>query len=233
MSDKNYRVVEVFYAPQGEGIRAGTANVFVRFSGCNMRCDLEPGPKSPGGFACDTEFESGRKVTLPELLGWIEESISIQLGATEKAVNPYWLILTGGEPGLQVDKEFCDYFHERGYKLAIETNGTVLLPHSANLQALGSEYYLHASNWSLDWITLSPKVAEHAVKQPWCHEVKYVRAYGQGIPKPSTKAENYLISPAFEGGRLDPRTLEWCVRLCLENPQWRLSVQQHHGWKVR
>ncbi len=54
----HYRINEVFYSLQGEGIRAGTANVFVRFTGCNLRCALEPGPRSPGGFDCDTEFES-------------------------------------------------------------------------------------------------------------------------------------------------------------------------------
>lgn len=202
-----YRINEVFYSIQGEGIRAGTANVFVRFTGCNLACDLESGPKSPGGFACDTEFASGRSVTLIELQHWIE----IAAGAG----NCQWLILTGGEPGLQVDEEFISYFHSAGYKLAIETNGTIALPPG------------------LDWITLSPKVAEHAVKQLVAHEVKYVRGYGQGIPKPAARAEHYLISPAFDAMQVDSKTMEWCIRLVLENPEWRLSVQQHKQWKVR
>ena len=68
MSDeKKYKINEIFYSLQGEGIRAGTAKIFVRFSNCNMKCAEEAGPKSPGGFDCDTEFESGRMLTLEEI----------------------------------------------------------------------------------------------------------------------------------------------------------------------
>lgn len=211
-----YRINEVFYSLQGEGIRSGTANVFIRFSGCNQTCK-----KETHGFDCDTEFVSGRSVTLDDLHRWIELITRpvIQMGHTSSYIKenmPNWIILTGGEPGLQVDKEFCDYFHARGFKLAIETNGSIALP----------IVYL-------DWITVSPKVAEHAIKQLEANEVKYVRGYGQGIPKTVVTAEHYLISPAFSGNELDAKTLEWCIKLCMENPRWRLSVQNHKGWKVR
>src|SRR5262245_35338828 len=95
-----YRINEVFYSLQGEGVRAGTANVFVRFTGCNLRCAMEPGDRSPGGFDCDTEFVSGRAVTLEELDDWI--------GVATRGVACAWLILTGGEPALQADREFID-----------------------------------------------------------------------------------------------------------------------------
>ena len=75
------------------------------------------------------------------------------------------MILTGGEPALQVDRDLIDSLHEAGYKLAIETNGSVELPAG------------------IDWITVSPKVAEHAIRQRRAHEVKYVRGYGQGVPE--------------------------------------------------
>ncbi len=202
---KTYQINEVFYSLQGEGVRAGTVNVFVRFTGCNLRCKVEEGPQSPGGFDCDTEFVSGRRMSVIDLHYLIKEISS----------NCQWLILTGGEPGLQVDEEFCDYFHKVGYKLAIETNGSI------DLQV------------PLDWITVSPKVAEHCIRQKVADEVKYVRGYGQGIPKTCIKADHYLISPAFDGSHLDQRTLAWCVQLCKENPKWRLSVQQHKGWCVR
>ncbi|HSS76173.1 MAG TPA: 7-carboxy-7-deazaguanine synthase QueE, partial [Thermoanaerobaculia bacterium] len=126
-----------------------------------------------------------------------------------------WVILTGGEPALQVDSELIDILHAEGYRLAIETNGSVELPSG------------------IDWITVSPKVAEHAIRQRRAHEVKYVRGYGQAIPKTVVEAEHYLISPAFDGAELDRRTLDWCIRLCRDNPPWRLSVQQHKQWSVR
>lgn len=126
-----------------------------------------------------------------------------------------WLILTGGEPGLQVDRELIDYFHARGVKLAIETNGSVKLPDG------------------LDWITVSPNVAEHAIKQTTAHEVKYVRGDGQPIPKTVVEAQHYLLSPAFDGTLTVQRHVEWCIKLCKENPRWRLSPQLHKLWKAR
>lgn len=203
---KTYRVNEVFYSLQGEGMRTGTANVFVRFTGCNLRCAVEPGDKSPGGFDCDTEFASGRSVTLAELDEWIE-----QVGG---AACP-WLVLTGGEPGLQVDAELIAHFHSRGKSLAIETNGSVELPPG------------------LDWIAVSPKVAEHAIRQRLAHEVKYVRGFGQAIPQTCVQADHRLISPAFNGLELDRGALAWCIQLVKENPDWRLSVQAHKGLGVR
>jgi 7-carboxy-7-deazaguanine synthase len=226
---KTYRINECFYSPQGEGVRAGTMNVFVRFSGCNMRCAVEPGPKSPGGFDCDTEFESGRPLTLDQIH---DEVMGCQDGGPAAELCK-WLVLTGGEPGLQVDREFCDYFHQKGFKLAIETNGSVELPfewfggkHSVDPGPEAKEYFL-------DWITVSPKVAEHCIRQKFAHEVKYVRGHGQAIPKTVVEAEHYLISPAFNGLELDRRTLAWCLQLVKDNPTWRLSTQLHKAWQVR
>jgi 7-carboxy-7-deazaguanine synthase len=206
MADKNYRINEVFYSVQGEGMRAGTANVFVRFSGCNLRCRVEPGELSPGGFDCDTEFASGRSLTANELLDWVR-----------KVGGPCrWIIFTGGEPGLQLDLELVNLFRENQYQMAVETNGSI------DLSPLG-----------LDWVCVSPKVAEHAVRQLKANEVKYVRAHGQAIPKPACTADHQLISPAFNGLTVDRDSLKWCIRLVEENPEWRLSVQLHKSWLVR
>lgn len=234
MSTTQYVINEVFYSYQGEGARAGCPSVFVRFSGCNMQCDLKAGPKSPGGFQCDTEFASGRKLTLGELAYHIQEHIdggippcgyneSELAHATDRPNNPgeKWLVLTGGEPGLQVDKEFCESFHHLGYKLAMETNGTI------DVQAKTGN--------GIDWLTLSPKVAEHCVKVPSASEVKYVRGFGQAIPKPKTKASHKYISPSFLYGMNvpDPKALAWCKELVRDNPAWKLSIQLHKLWRVR
>jgi 7-carboxy-7-deazaguanine synthase len=197
---ERYLVNEIFYSLQGEGVRAGTPNLFLRLSRCNLACKVET-----HGFDCDTEFESGRWMTPEEILAEFRQ-LSSTCG---------WVVLTGGEPALQADRELIDALHAAGYKLAIETNGSFPLPEG------------------IDWITVSPKVAEHAVRQRRADEVKYVRGYGQAIPKTVVEAGHYLISPAFERAETDPRTLDWCIRLCKENPPWRLSVQQHKLWRVR
>lgn len=237
MSDKTYRVNEVFYSLQGEGVRAGTANVFIRFTGCNLACAKEPGDKSPGGFDCDTEFASGRAVTLDQLADWVETQVEISTNTVRTPGKHYqgWLILTGGEPGLQVDMAFIDYWHRRGCKMAIETNGTVLLPHhKCKRPERGADMWAPIrSDIPLDWITCSPKVAEHAIACKVADEVKYVRGYGQAIPKTVVVADHYLISPAFDGAQVHPKTLQWCSNLCLMNPTWRLSVQQHKAMQVR
>ena len=197
---ERYFVNEIFYSLQGEGVRAGTPNLFLRLSRCNLACTVET-----HGFDCDTEFESGRWMTPGEIVDELRQ-LSGSCG---------WVVLTGGEPALQVDAELIGVLHQAGYKLAIETNGSVPLPPG------------------IDWITVSPKVAEHAIRQRTADEVKYVRGHGQAVPRTVVEAEHYLISPAFEGSEVDPRTLEWCVRLCKENPPWRLSMQQHKAWQIR
>jgi organic radical activating enzyme len=196
---------EIFYSLQGEGMRAGTANVFVRFSGCNLQCRIEPGEKSPGGFDCDTEFASGRRMSLEDVV------------VEAKTIAPQcrWLILTGGEPGLQITQEMIEALHREGYNIAVETNGSIALPDA------------------IDWITVSPKVAEHALRQLRANELRYVRAHGQGIPRPSCQAEHKLISPAFEADGLGGKNLSWCIELVKQNPSWRLSVQMHKFLSIR
>jgi 7-carboxy-7-deazaguanine synthase len=198
--EKTYLINEWFYSLQGEGVRSGTPNLFLRFSACNLRCS-----KLEQGFDCDTEFESGRKWTLDEIVTNLKET----------STHANWLILTGGEPALQTDDALIDRLHAEGYRLAIETNGT---------QVVSSK---------IDWITVSPKTAEHTIRQTFAHEVKYVRAHGMGIPKTVVEAQHYLISPAFEGDYLPPKNLDWCIRLVEENPKWRLSLQTHKWMKIR
>jgi organic radical activating enzyme len=210
-----FTVNEIYGSLQGEGVRAGTFNIFVRFTGCNLKCAMEAGPLSPGGFDCDTEFASGSKATLEELVDVCRDEVErVQVGCDR--VFP-GVIFTGGEPALQLTPELVLALKERGFgPICIETNG------SKNVDHL-----------ELDWITVSPKVAEHAIQQKRANEVKYVRAYGQGIPKTAVMADHYLVSPAADGMDLGKRNLEWCEKLVRENPRWRLSVQLHKIWNIR
>src|ERR1700689_5307284 len=161
---ERYLVNGLFYSLQGEGVRAGTPNVFLRLARCNQECRVES-----HGFDCDTEFESGRWMTAPEIAS----------EARLLAAHCGWLILTGGEPALQLDAELIEVLHAAGFSLAIETNGSIELPAGP------------------DWITVSPKVAEHAIRQRTADEVKYVRGHGQALPRTVVTADHYVISPAF------------------------------------
>lgn len=232
---KTYTVNEIYAAIQGEGIRAGTLNVFVRFTGCNMQCTQEPGDKSPGGFDCDTEFASGRKYTLEELRDEINR-------VADEAGGPGWIIATGGEPLLQLDRPLCDLLHLDGFKIAIETNGSILPPldetkpqHLKLIDKIKAGQVIHSEKlitealdaYLIDWVCVSPKVAEHAIRCPIAHEIRYVRGHRQGLPKPTCKALHKTLSPAFNGLTLDRLAVETCRELIREDPSWRLSVQIH------
>ena len=131
------KVNEIFYSLQGEGVRAGTANVFVRFARCNLRCRVGD---EHSGFDCDTEFESFREFTPEEILAEAR-----RLAGETWSPGDVGVIFTGGEPALQLTAELVALFRNAGFFTAIETNGTV------NVAALG-----------LDWITVSPKSAGRA-----------------------------------------------------------------------
>jgi len=191
---KTYMVNEIFFSLQGEGMRAGTPNLFLRLAGCNQKCTTET-----HGFECDTDFSTGQRMT--------GDAIVTALQQTQPDCD--WVIITGGEPALQVDRQLVDKLHDAGYKLAIETNGSIELPEG------------------LDWITVSPKAPEDDIRQRTADEVKYVRADGQPIPQTTVKAKYQLISPVFNGDQIDTKSLQWCIQLIKENPNWRLSIQMH------
>lgn len=155
---------------------------------------------------CDTEFESYKELTVDEIASQLSNFPCKNI------------IFTGGEPALQLDSIIINYFKNLGYFLAVETNGSLELPQG------------------LDWITCSPKVAEHVVQKSFPNgvsELKYVRSDGQGIPKPQVQASAYFLSPAFYGNEPSNNNLKHCVKLILENPQWRLTLQGHKLLNLR
>ena len=156
------------------------------------------------GVECDTEFESGKEYDINTLEARI------------KAFNCMNIIWTGGEPLDQLTNEITAYFKAKGYYQAIETSG--LKPPVENL----------------DFICVSPKVAEHIVKKNFSkvNELRYVRHKGQEIPQPSVKADYYYISPHSDGFTINGENLKHCIELIKNNPTWRMSVQQHKLWSV-
>lgn len=199
-----YSVQEIFYSLQGEGARAGSANVFVRFSGCNLTCR-----KATEGFDCDTDFSSGVRMTGDDIAQRIDE-------LTDTKRGDLGVIFTGGEPTLQLDAALVQKVKEMGLFAAIETNGLRAVP-------LG-----------LDWVSCSPKTAEHTLFEQPVSELRYVRAANQALPKPRLLAKHHYVSPAFSDDERETRAnLAWCIRLCKEQPQWSLSVQQHKFFNIR
>ena len=201
MLDTHLKIAELFYSLQGEGARAGSANIFIRLQGCSAKHACYQ-----SGVRCDTEFESGKEMSLAEILEWCEKN----------APNCKEIIWTGGEPSDQLTEDIITEFSEAGFFQAIETSGVRPVPDG------------------LHWVTLSPKVAEHILAKnfEWVDEIKYVRHAGQEIPRPSIDAKFKYLSPHSDGFEINAQNLEHCIKLVKENPEWRLSVQQHKMWKV-
>jgi len=200
-SKHRYSINEIFYSIQGEGVRAGTPNVFIRFAGCNLRCSVDG-----VGFNCDTDHAQGDPYALEDIIR------SLEFMERDGCRN---VVLTGGEPTLQVDGPLVDALKSLGWFIAIETNGTRDVVSG------------------IDWITVSPKVPEDQLVQLAANEVKYVIGPRGRFPESWVLADHYLISPAFNDSEVEPGALNWCVALVMANPGWRLSVQQHKAWRVR
>jgi len=228
------KVSEIFYSLAGEGERAGEASIFIRLSGCSAKQVCF----KVAGVNCDTEFESGKEMTLTQIL--MEAVLAIgracpdmkpTLPGEPERSSYLWVVFSGGEPLDQLTEDHLNEFKSLGYKIAIETSGIRFLS--------------ERKAFLIDHITISPKVAEHVLlknfghlrlgddSQPNVHELRYVRHAGQfGVPVPSLKAKYYYLSPHSDGGELNQANVDHCMKLCLENPQWRLSLQMHKVWSI-
>lgn len=200
-----YHVNEIFFTLQGEGAHSGIPAVFVRFSGCNLRCPW-----------CDTDFEDSTPMSAEEI---VAEMLSLYDVPNERRKM---CVLTGGEPSLQVDKPLIDALHEAGFYICIETNGTCPLPEGIDWITCSPKEGTKLALTQVNEVkvvftgTYDPEIwrqqieAEHWMLQP----LRY-------------NGELLLESGIDEWSDDKNDNLDETVRYILAHPFWRLSVQLH------
>jgi len=209
----SYAVKEIFLTLQGEGAQVGRRAVFCRFAGCNLWSGREADRSTAQCQFCDTDFvgtdgtRGGHYATAAELTDAIADEW--RAGSTDRFV-----VLTGGEPLLQVDRELIDALHDRGFHIAVETNGTITPPPG------------------LDWVCVSPKAgAELSVRGG--DELKLV--YPQDGAPPEAFAAlafgRFSLQP-MDGPDVVDNTAR-ALAYCMAHPQWRLSLQTHKILNIR
>jgi 7-carboxy-7-deazaguanine synthase len=204
----SYAVKELFLTLQGEGVHAGRRAVFLRFAGCNLWSGREQDRATAVCKFCDTEFvgtdgDGGGKFADADELA---DAVSAKWGGPRGGV-PY-VVITGGEPLLQLDATLIDALHDRGLVIGVESNGTIAAPDG------------------IDWLCISPKAGSETVQRSG-NELKLV------WPQPASDwqamerwaFDHFLVQP------MDSPTLAEnhaaCVDFVLVNPRWRLSIQSH------
>lgn len=201
----SYTVKEIFYTLQGEGRQAGRPAVFCRFAGCNLWSGREEDRSSAQCRFCDTDFvgmdgEHGGRYEVEALAGAIAD--------LWPAGGQRLVVITGGEPLLQLDAALIAALHARDFEIAVETNGTITPPAG------------------IDWLCVSPKAGAALAVQKG-DELKLVF--------PQEGAEPELFAPlSFRHFLLQPMdgpdlaaNMQAAVAYCLAHPQWRLSLQTH------
>jgi 7-carboxy-7-deazaguanine synthase (Cx14CxxC type) len=222
-----YTVKEIFYTLQGEGAQSGRAAVFCRFSGCNLWSGREEDRSRAVCKFCDTDFvgtgpDGGKFKSAKELADAIDrcwagdsrgtnEGFSSQrsAGLTNGSTgSPKYVVCTGGEPLLQVDEDLISELHQRGFEVAVETNGTRPAPQS------------------LDWVCVSPKAGAPLV-QTTGSELKLVYPQDNAPPEKFEQLDfrHFFLQP-MDGPRT-ARNTELAIEYCLRHPRWRLSLQTH------
>ena len=202
-----YAVKEIFLTLQGEGAQAGRRAVFCRFAGCNLWTGREQDRAKAICKFCDTDFVGtswpggGRFQTADALADAVE-------AAWGEGLEQRLVVCTGGEPLLQVDGPLIAALHARGFRIALETNGTLPVPDG------------------VDWICVSPK-ADAEVVQTSGQELKLV--FPQPLADPARfehmDFERFLLQPMDGPARVE--NTQAAIAYCLAHPRWRLSVQTH------
>ena len=205
----SYAVKEIFYTLQGEGAQAGRAAVFCRFAGCNLWSGREADRAAAVCRFCDTDFlgvdgAGGGRFDSPADLAAAVEAKWPQ----DFTLGQRFVVCTGGEPLLQLDHSLIAALRERGFEIAVETNGTIAAPEG------------------LDWLCVSPKAGAGLVQRSG-DELKLV--YPQAGSDPAAfeilAFRHFFLQP-MDGPEREANT-RLALRYCLEHPQWRLSLQSH------
>ena len=210
-----YTVKELFPTLQGEGTHAGRAAVFCRFAGCNLWSGREEDRATAICQFCDTDFVGsdgfgGGKFETATLLA---DAIETAWRSTSAGPQQRYVVFTGGEPLLQLDEELITALHQKGFEVAIETNGTIKVPKG------------------IDWVCVSPKAGSELIVLQ-ADELKLVIPQNehQQLEKLMARFEgmdyrNRFLQP-MDGSNLKSNT-ELAVSLCQKRPLWRLSLQSH------
>lgn len=210
----SYAVKELFYTLQGEGAQSGRPAVFLRFAGCNLWTGREEDRAHATCQFCDTDFvgldgDGGGRFADARAL-----ADAVAAAWPTSAHEGRYVVCTGGEPLLQVDAALTDALHDRGFTVAVETNGTQPLPPG------------------VDWVCVSPKAHAPMVLAAG-DELKLV--YPQATAPPERFAglafRHFYLQP-MDGPDREANT-QAAVAYCLAHPQWRLSVQMHKVVGVR
>jgi len=209
----SYAVKEIFLTLQGEGAQAGRVAVFCRFAGCNLWSGREEDRASAICTFCDTDFVGidGTHGARYETADALADALAEEWGPSRER---RFVVLTGGEPLLQVDAPLLEALHQRGFTVAVETNGTVEAPEG------------------LDWICVSPK-ASTELKIRGGQELKLV--YPQADAPPERFADlpfaRFSLQP-MDGPDIAANTQK-AIAYCLAHPQWQLSLQTHKTIGIR
>jgi len=211
-----YSAKEIFYTLQGEGGNVGRAAVFLRFAGCNLWSGLERDRATAVCNFCDTDFVGingpggGKFKTADDLA----QAVLSHWPDSGMEMGQRLVVCTGGEPLLQLDQAAIEALHQRGFEVAVETNGTIEAPSG------------------IDWLCVSPK-ANAKLKQTSGHELKLV--YPQQLARPEHFADlnfdQFLLQP-MDGPELE-RNTQLTIDYCMQHPQWRFSLQTHKVIGVR
>ena len=204
-----YAVKEIFLTLQGEGVHAGRRAVFLRFAGCNLWTGREEDRATAICQFCDTDFvgmdgENGGRYDA----GALAAKVAALWG---DGTDSRYVVITGGEPMLQVDDLIVDSLHAQGFQIAIESNGTI------------------AVHPGIDWVCISPKAGSDVIQHSG-DELKLVwpQLASDIESMESWQFENFLVQPMDAGDAvLNEVNVAAATRFVMERPKWRLSLQNH------